>query len=428
VSTTGPFKALGSFAGTKFGCALALVLVLNGILSCAFPSMRVSASDLPSAHTWEWWRTRSFLKHEKSPDVVLLGSSLMMIPVSLLDADYLNKDLDAVYHDHSVYLENALSSGTTAPSCFNFAIPGGMISDDYMISRALFRDKHRPKVIVLGLTLRDFIESHVTCAAVTPSFKYFKHFFDIDDIAELSMPEIWQRLDFWQSKFVFMVGERLDLQVAFAQKLQSVCNILLGLGAPVKSPSLEPTTLAANLAHNLKTEAEPGDFMLRANQIYPYEDNSNEYRKRFNNPSQKLFNAEASFLHRFLAEAHEQNVKVLLVNMPLTQTNMGLMPPGLYAKYFAIAQSEAKQQNADFLDLNNGTKFGVTDFRDTAHMNSSGGRKLLDAVAASIEHTPDLANALSNCGLNGSGESARAGRIAGRVDEANNTVDASGAL
>lgn len=428
MSTTGPFKALLSFAGTRFGCALALVLVLNGILSCAFPSMRISASasDLPSAHTWEWWRTRSFLKHEKSPDIILLGSSLMMIPVSVLDADYLNKDLDAVYHDHSVYLENALSSGSSAPSCFNFAIPGGMISDDYMISRALLRDKHRPKVIVLGLTLRDFIESHVTCAAVTPSFKYFKHFFDIDDIAELSMPEIWQRLDYWQSKFVFMVGERLDLQVAFAQKLQSVCDALLGAGAPAKSPALEPTTVAANIAHNLKTEAEPGDFMLRANQIYPYEDNSNEYKKRFSNPSQKLFNAEASFLHRFLAEAHEQNVKVLLVNMPLTQANMSLMPSGLYAKYFTIAQAEAKQQSADFLDLNTGTKFGVNDFRDTAHMNSSGGRKLLDAVAASIEHTPELAAALNNCGQIQSTRGA--GQIAGRVNGSGKKVDASGAL
>jgi hypothetical protein len=390
--------------------------------------MRVSASDLPSAHTWEWWRTRSFLKHEKSPDVVLLGSSLMMIPVSLLDADYLNKDLDAVYHDHSVYLENALSCSTSAPSCFNFAIPGGMISDDYMISRALLHDKHRPKVIVLGLTLRDFIESHVTCAAVTPSFKYFKHFFDIDDIAELSMPEFWQRLDYWQSKLVFMVGERLDLQLAFAQKVQLICETLLGAAATAKSPAIEPTTLSANIAHNLKTEAEPGDFMLRANQIYPYEDNSNEYKKRFSNPSQKLFNAEASFLHKFLEEAREQNVKVLLVNMPLTRSNMALMPPGLYSKYCAIAQSEAKQQNADFLDLNTGTRFGVTDFRDTAHMNSSGGRKLLDAVAASIEHDPELANALSHCGLSESSETARAGRIAGRVDGANNRINAAGAL
>jgi hypothetical protein len=426
VSTTGPFKALSSFAGTKFGCALALVLILNSILSFAFPSLRVSASDLPSAHTWEWWRTRSFLKHEKSPDVVLLGSSLMMIPVSVLDADYLNKDLDAVYHDHSVYLENALSSSSSAPSCFNFAIPGGMISDDYMIFRALLHDKHRPKLIVLGLTLRDFIESHVTCAAVTPSFKYFKHFFNIDDIAELSMPEFWQRLDYWQSKLVFMVGERLDLQVTFAQELQSICNAWLGAGALAKSPVMESTQLTANIAHNLKTEAERGDFMLRANQVYPYEDNSIEYKKRFNNPNQKLFNAEASFLHRFLAEAREQGVKVLLVNMPLTQTNMTLMPQGFYGKYFSIAQREAVQANADFLDLNTGTKFGVSDFRDTAHMNSSGGRKLLDAVAASIEHSPDLAAALSNCG---GSASARAGRIAGRVDAgASGKVEASGAL
>ncbi len=429
MSTREPFKALLSFAGTRFGCALAAVFILNGVFAALFPSMKVNAADLPSAHTWEWWRTRSFLKAENSPDVVLLGSSLMMIPVSVLDADYLNKDLDAVYHDHSVYLENALSSSKSAPSCFNFAIPGGMISDDYMIFRALLHDKHRPKLIVLGLTLRDFIESHVNCAAVTPSFKYFKHFFNIDDIAELSMPEFWQRFDYWQSKFVFMVGERLDIQVAFAQKLQAICDAVLGPAVPTRTQATDTPQLASNLAHNLKTEAEPGDFMLRAGQIYPYEDNSGEYKKRFSNPDQRLFKAEATFLHKLLAEAHEQGVKVLLVNMPLTGANMALMPPGFYAKYFAIAQTEASQYKADFLDLNTGTKFGITDFRDTAHMNSSGGRKLLDAVALSIAHNPELASALGGSDDRRASAAGRTGKIAGRVDaRAGSKVEASGAL
>ena len=338
-----------------------------------------------------------------------------MIPVSVLDADYLHKDLDAVYHDHSVYLERALATAGKSATCFNFAIPGGMISDDYMIMRALLNGEHRPKLIVLGVTLRDFIESHVPCAASTTSFKYFKHFFNVDDIAELAMPEFWQRLDYWQSKVVYMVGQRLDLQVAFNQAMQSACDIALGQPKVVKSAT--PVELSANVAHNLKQEAEPGDFVLHAGQIYPYEDNSAEYKKRFSNPSKKLFNTEAAFLKKFLADANANGVKVMLVNMPLTPTNMSLMPQGYYNDYLLTVKGQAAQYNCPLVDLNDGTTFSIADFRDTAHMNASGGKKLLDAVVNAVKSDTPIATALClpaqaiNQFIR---RSAAAGQIAGR--------------
>lgn len=386
---------ISGFIKTRFGCALLFLLLLNACFSLAFPALKVKAAELPSTHCWEWWRSRSFLRQEHSPDVVLLGSSLMMIPVSVLDADYLHKDLDAVYHDHSVYMEEALARSGKTSTCFNFAIPGGMISDDYMIERALLLDGvKRTKLIVLGVTLRDFLESHVPCAASTNSFKYFRHYFDVDDIVELAMPEFWQRFDYWQSKLVYMVGRRLDLQVAFDQTIGALCNRIFGTSNE-KAKNVPDQQLSANVAHNLKTEAEPGDFVLHAGQIYPYEDNTNEYRKRFSSPNRKLFKTEAEFLKRFLSDAQNRDVKVLLVNMPLTAANMKLMPPGYYSEYLNLAKTQANQFACPFLDLNDGKTFVVSDFRDTAHMNSSGGKKLLDAVVAFIIKDPALASVLT---------------------------------
>ncbi len=376
------------------------------------------------------------MKNEPAPDVVLLGSSLMMIPVSVLDADYLHKDLDAVYHDHSVYLENALSAAQPGKhSCFNFAIPGGMVSDDYMIMRALLNGEHRPKVIVLGLTLRDFIESHVPCPAATTSFKYFKHFFNIDDIAELAMPEFWQRLDYWQSKLVYMVGQRLDLQVAFNQGVKTACDNLLGAAAETRSAV--PVELTSNVAHNLKSEAEPGDFVLHAGQIYPYEDNSGEYKKRFSNPSKKLFNTESLFLSRLLADARKNGVQVLLVNMPLTPANMGLMPAGYYSQYLTTVKEQARAFGSPLIDLNNGTAFSISDFRDTAHMNASGGKKLLDAIVATVKADDKIASALAVAAAPAPAAhppagaddlNAAVGKIAGRVTSAPDKSSAPGAL
>jgi hypothetical protein len=375
---------LGQIWKTRFAWALALVVAINALLSIVHPAARVNAASLPSAHSWEWWRTQSYTKLQAPPDVVLIGSSLMMIPVSFLDADYLNKELDAVHHYRSIYFEHSLAKAGAAGdlTSFNFALPGGMVSDDYMIVRALMHAEKRPKLIVIGLTLRDFIESHVPCAASTTTFRYFRHFFNIDDIADLAMPEFWQRFDYWQGKFVYMLGQRLDMQVLFGDEMKRIALKVFGPAngiAPLETP-----VLTANVAHNLKTEAEEGDYPLKPGQVWPYEDNSAEYKKRFSHPSNKLFAAEASFLDKTLSLTNEDGTRVLIVNMPLTAANMALMPPGYYQKYMDTLHATCARYQCSTLDLNDDKTFALSDFRDTAHMNSAGGKKLLDAIVSKV--------------------------------------------
>jgi hypothetical protein len=291
-----------------------------------------------------------------------------------------------------------------------------MISDDYMILRALLQspahpNPAHPKMIIVGITLRDFIESHVPCPASTTTFKYFRRFFDIDDIASLAMPEIWQKLDYWQSKFIYLVGQRLNLQAALNQELTSLGDKVFG-PATSRAQELLETKVVTNVAKNLKSEAEEGDFILHAGQIYPFEDNSNEYRKRFSHPSATLFAAQATFLDKLLTLATQNSVQLLLVNMPLTPANMALMPSGYYERYFSTALRSAQNHQCGFLDLNDHTVFTTSDFRDTAHMNASGGRKLVDLIVKQIKSDPTLVSCLKN-----TSQDKRAGKLAGKSDD-----------
>jgi hypothetical protein len=392
------YLLLKDFFKTRLSTALMLVGLINLGLFLAQPAAQVDAASLPSSHCWEWWRTRSYVKSVVPPDVVLLGSSLVMIPISFRDADYLNKNLDAVSHDHSVYMQDMLKerAGLADLQCFNFALPGGMISDDYMIFRALIhnqeRTTHKPKLLVIGITLRDFLESHVSSASSTNTFHYFRHFFDIDDIASIAMPEFWQRFDYWQGKFLYMVGKRLDMQVAFDDGVKKAVAGVFGR-APEKE--LDAPVLTANVAHNLKTEAEPGDYPLVPREKFLYEDNSAEYKKRFSHPSAKLFKTQSEFLSKLLTQAKADNIKVLLVNMPLTAANMSLMPVGYYDRYLQTVRTATEQYGCAYLNLNDGQTFTSADFRDTAHMNSDGGKKLIDAMVAHIKDDRDESVALT---------------------------------
>jgi hypothetical protein len=254
-----------------------------------------------------------------------------------------------------------------------------MISDDYMITRALLSGTHKPKVLVLGLTLRDFCDSHVSCAAATDVFKYLRNFMSVDDIVDLCMPEFWQRLDYWQSKINWLWDKKMLLQMQASQFLHSHMPKLAGQN-PSLLNKLGEEAPTGNIAGQLKTEIEKGMFIVHANDNFPYTDNSGEYKTRFRGAGLKNLTNQSQFLALLLELAQAHKIKVILVNMPLTKANMALMPPGLYDQYLLRSKALAEQYHAPFLDLNDGKTFDQGDFRDTAHMRASGGRKLVDSV------------------------------------------------
>lgn len=380
---------------SKFLWATIFLLVIDVALLVSNPFGKVDPTKLPSPHSWEWWRTQSYLSAPKAPDVVLLGSSLVMIPTPMLDADYLNKSFDCVHHDRSIYMQDRLAAqlGSKNLSCINLGLPGGMVSDDYMVARYLLDNERKPKVVVLGLTLRDFIEHHVQYPATSHPYRYFSQFMDVADIVDIAMPQVWQRADYlWGRNFVLW-GKRLQMQ-AMADEVSK--NAI----APLQSErvAVNPVTDAERsktLAAKLKTVAEEGEFMMEPHKLELFEDNTNEYRSRFRGDKSELFNAESAFLARLLKLLRDRNIEVIVANMPLMPANMTVMPPGMYDKYMAVTKKLVAENNCKFLDLNDPTQFVLSDFRDTAHMNGNGGKKFIDSIDTAILQDSALRLALT---------------------------------
>ena len=126
-------------------------------------------------------------------------------------------------------MEDSLAKNFQIPNplCINFGLPGSMASDDYMVARSLFTENRKPKVIVVGLSLRDFIEGHVMYAATTRTFKHFQHFFDVADLVSIAMPEWWQRTEYYFGKSFPLSGQRLELQLALNGAVRSGIQPLL---------------------------------------------------------------------------------------------------------------------------------------------------------------------------------------------------------
>jgi hypothetical protein len=384
-------KSIGS--ARLLGAAIFLLVINLALSACGF-FVKTDPLHLPCQHTWEWWRTTEYARQAVAPDVVLLGSSLIQIPTYSCEADFINKDIDVATYFRSQYLEDALKRAKVGSfSCFNFSLPGAMVSDNYMLERAVLVGAKKPKMIVLGMTLRDFVDRHCPCAASTVSFRYFQRFFNIDDIVAISMPEFWQRCEYVGGKVLFIVGRRLEVQAASAAMISDAVKRVFGAPDGPNPMDKFLSDINVGLVATRFSHPDQEAFIIHPREKYLFEDNSKEYRSRFGQGNKKLFGYEQQFLDRLLQLAAENKIAVVVANMPLTPQNMQLMPAGYYGNYVEGTKKACTKYGALYVDLNDGS-FSQEDFRDTAHMNAEGGRKLLERVANAVAAERNIRSAL----------------------------------
>jgi hypothetical protein len=288
-----------------------------------------------------------------------------------------------------------------------------MISDHYMIVSSLFSNERKPKLAIFGLSLRDFIDSGVECAAATPAYHYFSRFkseSEIDSLLLLSMPSIFNRGQYLADKYIYLLGKRLQIQVMAGDAISSAVTEMLdssrrrGRGNDGAVATSNSTSIASSKADSKNsasnssgtkpdtnpdaalsgTEVTEGMVALQPNAFYPWQDNSREYKKRFKGANDSTFKIQTEYFRRMLCQLKTEGVEVLFVNMPLTPANMALMPRGSYDKYMALLKQTAAEQGCGLLDLNDGKTFVASNFKDPVHMNGSGGKILIDQIAENL--------------------------------------------
>jgi hypothetical protein len=358
------------------------LLLINLALCLCQPFAKVEPRLLPATHTWTWWATKEFFEQKSTPPLVILGSSLVMHSISREDADYLNQELDYVHHHRSSYLEDQLKKrfhSSENIACFNFALPGDLVSDDYMIARALFNGERQPKYVIVGLSLRDFIDNAVNCPGTTPPFRYLKRFTDIDDLVDLAMPKFWQQFDYRFGKCFYIWGNKLDLQVLLDQAAR---KLLLPTAQRLGLPSLlNDLDYRKHVPSDLHSEVEEGMAMVKPHQPYSFDPNFADYRRRCGSPNEYMFKIQSIFFEKLVDLCKRKHICLVVLNMPLTKENLAIMPNGSYQKYLATVKRISERAGDTFVDLNQDPHFNHSDFYDTAHMNSAGGKKLLDILA-----------------------------------------------
>ncbi len=317
------------------------------------------------------------------PQFVFMGSSLVLVPVAGVDADYLKRNIDGSHHHQSQYFEDQFKrqSGLQVKS-FNFGLPGEMPSDAFLITKFLLKGEKRPDVIVYGVGPRDFMDSLLPSPAATDPYQYLNRFGDVTSHRHLIAPEWDQRLNFELGQLVYTYGHKYDMSVSTERLITKAINDVLPRPKTDKPftiqdrrtlfPYYKQMEITSNEAFFRPTTAETRTF-----------DNANlqEYKKRYAHLNWRTFAHQMKFLADLMNTARERGTQVILVSMPITELNRDLLEKGTWEVYKKNLKVLAQSKDATFVDLGDSKQFSISDFMDTVHLHSGGGMKLLDIVA-----------------------------------------------
>jgi hypothetical protein len=330
--------------------------------------------------SWSWWTLNDLKQLPAPPNVVLLGSSLMVAAIAECDANFKHKVFDLAYYRDAAYLSHALQlqfggSFTTA----NLSAPGQMPSDAYLTLSAALKRGVAPRIVVYGLAPRDFLDGTMQSPSDTEAFQVLKHFVDVDGLAFDYYANPYGKLD-WLMQKCFPLYQQA---VWTRGQIAACARGLIG------KEETKPTAFALSLRQRCQPQnVERGTFLaLPTRPGTPLLDNTRDYKQRYKNPSQSNYLVQLKFLQRVAQLCRRNQIDLVLVQMPITKGNVDLLQPGVYKQYQTDISRLAADNSVTLLDMCQFGKYEPTDYKDSVHLNGYGGKKFVDNLVADLSAT-----------------------------------------
>lgn len=372
------------FANRSLKTAAIWALVLFGAINAALWTT-VSERKASSGETMRdlWSGTASidlavngFNQLHGRPDVVLVGSSLIMYPFWAMDKAKNPRIPDIFHHHDSLMLKEALAGKLHKPvSVYSLAIFGQMASDAYIYMNEYLKGDKTPSYVVLGIAPRDFHDANLASPMSTLTFQRLVGLENFSKYANAYLPRWEEKAEFVASHMCFFYGKRLRLQHEVDKAVTKV------LDAVTKGQANAGERSDANAS---KTGGGSG-FMMGGTPEERWQNSLDEYRGRYRNIADKDLSVQMGFLKKSLDVCGERGIRVILVNMPLTQANRELFPPDFYRRFREQIGKIASRPGVKMIDLGESEDFVRQDYWDTTHLNHAGGYKLLKHIVPAFD-------------------------------------------
>lgn len=390
---SGTDNGLGMFARSYVVWAVLALLAVDLFCKINWNHLRLDHYASPN-RSMVWWTVNDFRKQKETPELVVIGSSLMMHALHGGDAEYTKLPQNEVLHHRCEMLEDLIQKKTGAKvKSFAFALAGQMASDAYVLCSTLLPER-KPKVLVYGIAPRDLMDNTLDSPASTDIFKYMSKLGGTQDCAWQARHSVWEKVEYCFEQASALYNHRnyfVYLQQHYVQ------NILRLFGYKHTEEVHTPFALRRFTLRDLPEDMGTNERIALPNLEVKYVDNSDEYRLRYQPFKQKKFDEQVAYLEKLMDFCQKQGIKLLMVNMPLTDDNIALMPPGTYDLYKRTVSGLAAKYNERFIDLQDSKRFPKRLYCDTAHMSGYGGVIFFNSLADKLTDGSQIA-----AGTNGS--------------------------
>lgn len=380
-----------NLAQNSFARALLIFAALNMVLGATYCPAKHSVAEefhpveltdrVPGSlrKPWSWWLARGYLTCAH-PDVVVFGSSQMGSAQATIDAKSSNKWIDVITHRRISYLESLLKNADDKKrdcAVVSLAMPGAVVSDEYLMTKALFSNDHHPSTVLITIAPRDFIDDTLPSPAATDQFKFYAKFVDLGPLEQIAYSDPWDHFDFKLKQLPWRVLGT-GIQALFKNETSATTSKATDV--------LQAVTAAA-------TDPSQNQWVVPPQMPDKWTDNTLEYRFRFKGPNMKHYAAQMQFFDSWLADLRARNIKIVVAAMPSMEMNRRLLPETFWLKFRSDLANKCAQHDADWVDLSAAPEFEQKDYLDTVHLNARGAEKLMPRLAEAIIATRTVVSA-----------------------------------
>jgi len=312
-----------------------------------------------------------FLSTPSNPDIVIMGSSLVLAPALHCDAAMLPLSVkekaifrknQAKSYTKAQYLEDLLSESSGKNlNIYNLGIPSAMAADNYILLEEMIACNKRPDLIILGLAARDFIN----CARVNPEQSPL-----CDEVRRFHKERNYTNADQIRS-VPTVIGENIG---AFKNNLVLIKSLANDIVCEWRQKGFKPETQSEQA---LQEVVLPTRDAIEQDRI--------KYSKFFTDATPQVLRGQLDYADRIVKLANKAKIPIVIVNMPVTSTHKALLSPELSSMYQNGIENLAIRNDCALIDLDSTSQFdGDSDFRDSVHLNAKGGRKFYNELVAQI--------------------------------------------
>ncbi|HEY9730904.1 MAG TPA: hypothetical protein V6C89_03265 [Drouetiella sp.] len=362
--------------------AVGLLFALDACYSMARPQGKEDHFQLEQSDVLNV--LKAYRSEKPTPDVALLGSSLIEVPTIEAAAIAAKKPVDRLTHHHCDYLEKELAPGLGyRPNVMSLAVGGEMVSDAYLLTKRLLVGDRTPRAIIYGIGPRDFQDNLMPGVDSSDTFKVLSSLDDVPDLwlsRQLS-PE--SKLTLTMENMSGFWGNRIQLA---SYTNQSVAKTLAPLFPDMKR-SLSDAPKKTDVRTFIAGMIAPGQAVWHPDDEYMLQN----YLQRYNPVAPAQIETQLGYFERLIKLCKERNIPIMIANMPLGEINRKVMAPGFYEKYLVDTRKICSEQNVPYVDLNDEPLTAKENFLDTVHLNPRGSALLFATMSKRMDPTIAMA-------------------------------------